>query len=79
MSAAQMRQGIKDQYDARKSTNMTNFLQGLGDIGWENEQANWLDRLADAGVLQMDTRGNYSGKKKSKGGKLKKKKGFTYG
>lgn len=79
MSAAQLRQAIKDQDSARRSANITNFLQGLGDIGWEQEQASWLDRLADAGVLQMDTRGNYSGKKKSKGGKLKKKKGFTYG
>jgi hypothetical protein len=82
MSAAQLRQAIKDQYDARKSTNMTNFLQGLGDIGWEQEQASWLDTLAKSGVLKMNTKGEYTGgTKKAKGGKVrtKKKKGLTYG
>lgn len=81
-AAAQMRQGIKDQDSARRSANITNFLQGLGDMGWENEQANWLDTLAKSGVLKMNTRGEYTGgTKKAKGGKVrtKKKKGLTYG
>ena len=81
-TAAQMRQAIKDQDAARRSTNITNFLQGLGDMGWENEQANWLDTLAKSGVLKMNTRGEYTGgTKKAKGGKVrtKKKKGLTYG
>lgn len=81
-SAAQMRQAIKDQDAARRSANITNFLQGLGDMGWENEQANWLDTLAKSGVLKMNTRGEYTGgTKKAKGGKVrtKKKKGLTYG
>lgn len=81
-TAAQMRQGIKDQDSARRSANITNFLQGLGDMGWENEQANWLDTLAKSGVLKMNTRGEYTGgTKKAKGGKVrtKKKKGLTYG
>ena len=81
-TAAQMRQGIKDQDSARRSANITNFLQGLGDIGWENEQANWLDTLAKSGVLKMNTKGEYTGgTKKAKGGKVrtKKKKGLTYG
>lgn len=81
-TAAQMRQGIKDQDSARRSANITNFLQGLGDIGWENEQANWLDTLAKSGVLKMNTKGDYTGgTKKAKGGKVrtKKKKGLTYG
>mgnify|MGYP007000471775 CR=1 FL=1 len=81
-TAAQMRQGIKDQDSARRSANITNFLQGLGDMGWENEQANWLDTLAKSGVLKMNTRGEYTGgTKKTKGGKVrtKKKKGLTYG
>lgn len=81
-TAAQMRQTIKDQDAARRSTNITNFLQGLGDMGWENEQANWLDTLAKSGVLKMNTRGEYTGgTKKAKGGKVrtKKKKGLTYG
>lgn len=81
-TAAQMRQGIKDQDSARRSANITNFLQGLGDMGWENEQANWLDTLAKSGVLKMNTKGEYTGgTKKAKGGKVrtKKKKGLTYG
>ena len=81
-TAAQMRQAIKDQDTARRSSNMTNFLQGLGDMGWENEQANWLDTLAKSGVLKMNTKGEYTGgTKKAKGGKVrtKKKKGLTYG
>lgn len=81
-TAAQMRQAIKDQDTARRSSNITNFLQGLGDMGWENEQANWLDTLAKSGVLKMNTKGEYTGgTKKAKGGKVrtKKKKGLTYG
>lgn len=81
-TVAQMRQAIKDQDAARRSANITNFLQGLGDMGWENEQANWLDTLAKSGVLKMNTRGEYTGgTKKAKGGKVrtKKKKGLTYG
>ena len=81
-TAAQLRQAIKDQDSARRSANITNFLQGLGDMGWENEQANWLDTLAKSGVLKMNTKGEYTGgTKKAKGGKVrtKKKKGLTYG
>lgn len=81
-TAAQMRQAIKDQDTARRSANITNFLQGLGDMGWENEQANWLDTLAKSGVLKMNTKGEYTGgTKKAKGGRVrtKKKKGLTYG
>lgn len=81
-TAAQLRQTIKDQDSARRSANITNFLQGLGDMGWENEQANWLDTLAKSGVLKMNTKGEYTGgTKKAKGGKVrtKKKKGLTYG
>ena len=81
-TAAQLRQGIKDQDAARRSANITNFLQGLGDMGWQNEQANWLDTLAKSGVLKMNTKGEYTGgTKKAEGGKVKtkKKKGLTYG
>lgn len=77
-TAAQMRQAIKDQAKAQRSANLSNFLQGLGDLGWENEQANWLDRLAESGVLKMNTRGEYTGGKKAKGGKIRKKRRTTY-
>lgn len=81
-TAAQLRQAIKDQDSARRSANITNFLQGLGDLGWENEQRNWADILAKSGVFKINTRGEYTGgTKKAKGGKVrtKKKKGLTYG
>lgn len=81
-TAAQMRQAIKDQDAARRSANITNFLQGLGDMGWENEQLNWINALAKSGVLKINTKGEYTGgTKKAKGGKVrtKKKKGLTYG
>jgi len=42
-TAAQMRQAIKDQDAARRSANITNFLQGLGDMGWENFNANMIN------------------------------------
>lgn len=77
-TAAQMRQAIKDQDAARRSANITNFLQGLGDLGWENEQRNWADTLAKSGVFKINTRGEYTGgTKRAKGGKLKRKRG-TY-
>ena len=78
-TAAQIRQAIKDQDAARRSTNITNFLQGLGDLGWENEQRNWADTLAKSGVFKINTRGEYTGgTKRAKGGKLKKRKRGTY-
>lgn len=77
-TAAQMRQAIKDQDAARRSANITSFLQGLGDLGWENEQRNWADTLAKSGVFKINTRGEYTGGTKgAKGGKLKRKRG-TY-
>ena len=77
-TAAKMRQAIKDQDAARRSANITNFLQGLGDLGWENEQRNWADTLAKSGVFKINTRGEYTGgTKRAKGGKLKRKRG-TY-
>lgn len=77
-TATQMRQAIKDQDAARRSANITNFLQGLGDLGWESEQRNWADTLAKSGVFKINTRGEYTGgTKRAKGGKLKRKRG-TY-
>ena len=37
--------------DNARSTNLTNFLQGLGDIGRENEQRNWLKMLYSTGYF----------------------------
>lgn len=64
-TAAQMREAIKDRGIQRRSTNISSFLQQLGDLGSESEQRNWLDNLAKRGVLRMDT----TGRTYSKGGK----------
>ena len=56
--AAQMREQIKQQRKASMSANMSNLFQGLGDIGSENEQRNWMARLAKAGATRMDADGN---------------------
>lgn len=58
-TAAAMRQAIKEKHEAGINTNTSGFLQGLGDLGWENQQRNWLDQLARAGVFKIDTKGNF--------------------
>lgn len=76
-TAAQMRQAIKQERKASRSANLSALFQGLGDIGNENMQSNWLDTLARYGVLKMDTRGNkYTSegiKENPARGRLKKK------
>ena len=49
---ARLRQAIKDQRDAAIYGNLSNFAQGLGDIGWENSQYNMIGGLADEDVLK---------------------------
>lgn len=70
-TATQMRQAIKDQDAARRSANITNFLQGLGDMGWENFNANMINsnpalyyNLASSGEV------GYKRNKKKKGGRI---------
>ena len=79
-TVAAMRQAIRDAYNQRRSNNINVLLGELGDLGREAAQRRWLDDLAEAGVLRMDTSGNYVAPK-AKGGKIrtKKRKGFTYG
>ena len=77
---AAMRKAAKDVYDARRSNNINVLLEELGGLGTENWNRDWLDRLAKAGVLKIDSKGNPV-ISSAKGGKIrtKKKKGFTYG
>lgn len=75
---AKLRQATRNTYDARRSNNLNNFITSLGNIGWEEKQAEWLDNLAKRGVLLMNTSGEYTGKTKKNGGKLKKKRRTTY-
>ena len=49
--AEALKQRAKQASDNARSTNLTNFLQGLGDIGRENEQRNWLKMLYSTGYF----------------------------
>lgn len=75
---AQLRQAARDAYNARRSNNLNSFITNLGNIGWEEKQAEWLDNLAKRGVLLMNTSGEYTGGTKKNGGKLKKKRRTAY-
>ena len=82
---ANMRQRVLEGNRAEKSANLTNFIQGLGDLGRELTDRDTLRWLADIGALPYNTRGQYTGgnntaaPKRSKGGKIKrnKRKGYT--
>lgn len=85
-----LRQALDDQRAAAISQNLSAALQGLGDMGWENSQRNWLQSLADRGVLKgmfnSDSKSDFSGisnpgtsatstsGSKKNGGKIKAKK-----
>lgn len=75
---AKLRQAARNAYDARRSNNLNSFITNLGNIGWEEKQAEWLDNLAKRGVLLMNTSGEYTGVTKKNGGKLKKNRRTTY-
>lgn len=49
--AEALRQEAQRYADTNRSANLTNFLQGLGDIGNENEQRNWLKTLYASGYF----------------------------
>ena len=49
--AEALKQRAQQYADTARSTNLTNFLQGLGDIGNENEQRNWLKTLYASGYF----------------------------
>lgn len=82
---ANMRQRILEGNRAEKSANLTNFIQGLGDLGREFTDRDTLRWLADIGALPYNTRGQYTGgnntaapnKSKSSKSKKNKKKGYT--
>lgn len=49
--AEALRQRAQQYSDTARSANLTNFLQGLSDIGNENEQRNWLKMLYASGYF----------------------------
>lgn len=78
MAAAEIREKARMLADANRSTNLTNFVQGLGDIGSENVGWNQLQWAIDHGVFgpMQDTpsKGYRKSRKKKNGGKLLTKK-----
>ena len=81
-SLAEYRDKILAANKAEKSANLTNFIQGLGDLGTELTDKDKLRWLAELGVLKYDDEGKYTGKKSKKtanGGRITRKKrgGFT--
>lgn len=80
-TVAAMRQAARDAYDTRRSHNLNAFLTDLGNLGREITDRNWLDFLADKGVLKVNSKGEYVVGEKKHGGKLnrrKKKGGWRY-
>ena len=78
MAAAEIREKARMLADANRSANLTNFVQGLGDIGSENVGWNQLQWAIDHGVFgpMQDTpsKGYRKSRKKKNGGKLLTKK-----
>ena len=78
MAAAEMREKARMLADANRSTNLTNFVQGLGDIGSENVGWNQLQWAIEHGVFgpMQDTpnKGYETSRKEKNGGKLLTKK-----
>lgn len=79
MAAAEMREKARMLADANRSANLTNFVQGLGDIGSENIGWNQLQWAIDHGVFgpMQDTpsKGYRKSRKGKNGGKLLTKNG----
>nr|DAN05510.1 MAG TPA: hypothetical protein [Crassvirales sp.] len=78
MAAAEIREKARMLADANRSANLTNFVQGLGDIGSENVGWNQLQWAIEHGVFgpMQDTpsKGYRKSRKRKNGGKLLTKK-----
>lgn len=76
---AKLRSAAKSAYDTRRSSNLNNFINNLGNIGWEDYQREWINSNS---ALYYNLSGigrvGYKGNSKKNGGKLKKKGGTTY-
>lgn len=68
---ASMRENILRNKEAEHSSNLTNFIQGLSDLGTEITDLNTLKWLVDNNVLKGNA---YKG---AYGGKIKKRRGYT--
>lgn len=76
---AKLRSAAKSAYDTRRSSNLNNFINNLGNIGWEDYQREWINsNPALYYNLSGVGRVSYKGNGKKNGGKLKKKGRTTY-
>lgn len=75
LAAAQMREDVKRLADANRSANLTNFVQGLGDIGSENVGWNQMQWAIEHGVFGPMQDRISKGYRKKNGGKLLTKRG----
>ena len=77
LTAAQLRQAERQRRNAAISADLTNLFQGIGDIGWENMNANMVN-MNPALQYQINLRGNRNAgettHKAKCGGMLTKKK-----
>ena len=70
---AKLRQAARNAYDTRRSNNLNNFINNLGNIGWEDYQREWINsNPALYYNLSGIGRVGYKGNGKKNGGKLKK-------
>ncbi len=53
LASAEMRQKARMAADAARSSNLSNFLQSMGDIGYENKSMNMIRRLIEAGIVPV--------------------------
>ena len=69
---AKLRSAAKSAYDTRRSNNLNNFINNLGNIGWEDYQREWINsNPALYYNLSRIGRVGYKGNGKKNGGKLK--------
>lgn len=69
---AKLRSAAKNAYDTRRSSNLNNFINNLGNIGWEDYQREWINsNPALYYNLSRIGRVGYKSNGKKNGGKLK--------
>lgn len=81
MAAAEMRERARLASEQAKSSNLSGFITALGDIGRENMGWNWRNFGLATGTFgnvgNEERLLTHTSKKKSKGGKMKRRKGLT--
>lgn len=75
LAAAQMRENAKRLADTNRSANLTNFVQGLGDIGSENVAWNQMQWAVEHGLFGPMRDRISKGYRRKNGGKLLTRRG----